>query len=335
MSKTRRQFLRDCSLVGATVASSTMLPNFAMANQKSTRQTLTMYGPPVGPSVTLAHAVETDALSGMVDNLEFSTYRDPDVLRTNFVTKRWELAGTPSYVAANLYNKGLNVRLMNIMTWGLLYIVSTDEHVDSIEDLKGEDIVMPFKGDFPDLVFQYVAKQKGLKVDKDFRINYVGTPFEGLQLLLSGRAKHALLPEPAATAALLKGLKSGKKVNRVISLQDVWGEVTGGPARIPQAGMMISDSLLQEMPDLPSRLNKALERSTRWVVNNPTSAGRLGEAYMALKAPIIERSIPFSNFTLVRAKDIQSELEDFYSILLGLNPAIMGGKLPNDDFYLG
>ncbi len=335
MSKTRRQFLRDCGIVSAIIAGGTMLPSIAMASPKSKRKTLTMYGPPVGPSVTLAHTAQTNGLKGLVDNLEFNTYRNPDVLRTNFVSGRWDLAGTPSYIAANLYNKGMKVRLMNIMTQGLLYIVSTDENVKSIEDLKGQDIVMPFKGDLPDLVFQHIAKVKGMKIDKDFRMNYVGTPFEGLQLLLSGRAKHALLPEPAATAALLKGLKSGQKVNRVINLQEVWGEVTNGPARIPQAGMMISDSLLQEMPDLPAQLNDSLLRSTNWVVNNPTSAGRLGESYMGLKAPIIERSIPFSNFSLDKAKDIQSEIENFYSILLELNPAIVGGKLPDNDFYLG
>lgn len=335
MATTRREFLHNCGFVGATVASSSLIPGMAFADGNKNRKELTMYGPPVGPSVTLAHAAETGAIPSLVENLSFETYRNPDVLRTNFVAGRWELAGTPSYVAANLHNKGLKVRLMNMMTWGLLYVISADENVKTIEDLKGQDIVMPFKADMPDLVFQHVAAKKGMAVDKDYRLNYVSSPFEGLQLLLSGRTKHAVLPEPAATAALLKGLKSAKKMTRVIDLQTAWGEVTGGPARIPQAGMMVSDSLLDEMPDLPDRLNAALTRSTDWVVNNPTSAGRLGETYMALKAPVIERSIPFCNFGLSKAKDIQSEIESFYSILAETNPAIIGGKLPPDDFYLG
>ncbi len=335
MSKSRRAFLRDCGLVGATIAGGSMIPGMAFAQQSKKRKELTMYGPPVGPSVTLAHAAETDALSGLVENLNFTTYRDPDVLRTQFISGRWDLAGTPSYVAANLYNKGLKVRLMNIMTWGLLYIISADGSVKTIEDLKGQDIVMPFKGDMPDLVFQHIAKEKGMTDGKDYRLNYVGTPFEGLQLLLSGRATHAVLPEPAATAALLKGMKAAKKMNRVVSLQQAWGEVTGGAARIPQAGMMISEALLNEMPDLPDRLNASLARSTKWVVNNPTSAGRLGESYLSLKAPVIERSIPYSNFTLEKAKDIQPEIERFFTILAKSNPGIIGGKLPEDEFYLG
>ncbi len=335
MSTTRRQFLRNCGLVGAVTAGSSIIPGMAFAQSGPIRKELTMYGPPVGLSVPLAYAAETSSLSGMVGKLNFDTYRNPDVLRTNFVTNRWELAGTPSYIAANLYNKGLKVRLMNMMTWGLLYIISADETVSTIEDLKGQDVVMPFKGDMPDLVFQHIAKEKGMMVDKDYRLNYVSSPFEGLQLVLSGRAKHAVLPEPAATAAILKGLKSAKKITRVINLQDEWGKVTGGPARIPQAGIMIADSLLDDIPELPDRLNAALKRSTDWAVNNPTSAGRLGEIYMNLKAPIIERSIPFCNLTLEKAKDIQSEIEAFYSILAESNPSIIGGKLPDNDFYLG
>ncbi|WED23916.1 ABC transporter substrate-binding protein [Vibrio sp. JC009] len=335
MSKTRRQFIRDCGLLSATIAAGSLFPGLAFAGQNNSRKALTMYGPPADPSLPLAHAAENNALSGLIDNLGFGVYRDPDVLRTNFVTGRWELAGAPSYVAANLHNKGMNVRLMNIMTWGLLYVISADGSISKIEDLQGQDIIMPYKADMPDLVFQYIAQKKGMVQGKDYRLNYVSTPFEGLQLLLSGRAKHAVLPEPAATAALLKGKKAGKKMARVINLQKSWGEATGGPARIPQAGMMVSDSLLNEMPELPDQFHTALQASTDWVVNNPSDAGRLGEKYMPLKAPVIERSIPHSNFALVKAKDIQQEIEDFFSILAELNPAIIGDKLPGSDFYLG
>jgi NitT/TauT family transport system substrate-binding protein len=335
MSNTRREFLRQCGWVGAAVAGSSLFSGLGYAQEAPKRQALTLYGPPVGPSVTLAHAAKTDVLSGLVGELNFETYRNPDMLRTNIVAGRWELAATPSYVAANLYNKGVPVRLMNIMTWGLLYLISVDENIKRIDDLQGQDIVMPFKGDMPDLVLQHITRQKGMVLGKDYRLNYVSSPFEGLQLLLSGHAKHAVLPEPAATAALLTGLKSAKKMTRVLDLQSVWGEVTGGPSRIPQAGMMVTESLLQDLPDLPQRLNAGLKRSSDWVVNNPTSAGRLGEPYLALKAPVIERSIPFSHLGLDKAKDVKAEIERFYSILAQSNPAIIGGQLPSDDFYLG
>jgi len=331
MNQTRRRFLYNCGLAGAAALAGATLPGAALA---APRRNLTMYGPPAGPSVIQAHLAETGALGDLLGGLDFEVYRNPDILRTGFVSGRWELAVTPSYVAANLHNKGIPVRLMNIMTSGLLYMVSTDPEVSSVQDLAGKSVVMPFKADMPDLVLQHIAAEAGMKAGRDYQLNYVANPFQALQLLLSGRADHAVLPEPAATAAQLRGLKSSRQLHRAIDLQQVWGEVTGGEAAIPQAGMMVSEVLVQAMPELPQRLNQALAESTRWVVNNPASAGSLGEAYLGMKAPVIEKSIPFSNFRLTPAAEGREQIQNFFAILAQGNPAIIGGKLPADDFYL-
>jgi len=46
-----------------------------------------------------------------------------------------------------------------------LEILSKEKSVKSIEDLKGKELVVPWRGDMPDLVLQSVIKQKGLKED--------------------------------------------------------------------------------------------------------------------------------------------------------------------------
>lgn len=327
----RRTFLRQSSLAGAALLASTAVPS---RTGTASRRKLTMYGPPAGPSVILAHLAGSGGLADLVTDLGFETYRNPDMLRTGFVSGPWELAVAPSYVAANLYNKGVPVRLLNIMTWGLLYVISMDAGVSRFEDLRGETLAMPFKADMPDLVFQHVARTKGMQVGSDYRLNYVADPFQGVQMLLSGRARHAVLPEPAATASLLKGRKSGLRVTRAFGLQEAWGEATGGPAAIPQAGTVVGESLVQELPELPAKLNAALERSTRWVVDNPADAGRLAAAHLGVQAPVIERSIPHSNFRLRAAGGAREEIERFYSILAEASPAIIGGKLPDAAFYL-
>ncbi len=331
MKQTRRSFIRQCAAAGATLLAGVAptLPALAATGRK-----LTLHGPPAGPSVILVHVAESNGLADLVSELRFDRYRNPDMVRTGFVTGRWELAATPSYVAANLGNRGVPVRLMNIMTWGLLYVISAREDVAKIEDLRGETVAMPFKADMPDLVFQYIARQKGMKAGSDYQLNYVADPFQGLQMLVSGRVDHVVLPEPAATASLLKGAQSGKRLTRAISLQQSWGEVTGGPAAIPQAGMTVRESLLEEMPGLPARLNAAITRSTEWVVSNPAKAGRLAQAHLGVKAPMIERSIPHGNFRLRTAGAARPEIERFYTILAETNPAIIGGRLPDASFYL-
>ena len=329
MKYTRRSFIRYGAAAGAACFVGMTPALRALAARR-----LTMHGPPAGPSIILAHVADTSGLGGLVSDLRFETYRNPDMVRTGMVTGRWELAATPSYVAANLNNRGVPVRLMNIMTWGLLYVISAHEGVERVEDLRGETVAMPFKADMPDLVFQYIAGEKGMKAGQDYKLNYVADPFQGIQMLVSGRVNHAVLPEPAATASLLKAKGAGKRLVRALSLQKAWGEVTGGPAAIPQAGMTVRDSLLEELPELPARLNAAITKSTEWVARNPAEAGKLSQVHLGLKAPMIQRSIPHCNFRLRAAGAARQEIERFYSILARTNPAIIGGKLPDASFYL-
>ena len=331
MRQARRTFLCQSALAGAALVAGALAPGRTRA---ASRGELAMYGPPAGPSVILAHLAESDGLAETAMKIRFETYRNPDLLRTGFASGPWELAVAPSYVAANLYNKGVPVRLLNIMTWGLLYVVSTDADVSGLEDLRGETLAMPFKGDMPDLVFRHLARSRGMQVGSDYRLNYVADPFQGVQMLLSGRVSHAVLPEPAATASLLRGRKAGHRLVRALSLQESWGEATNGPAAIPQAGTVVRESLLQDLPELPAKLNAAIARSTEWVVDNPADAGRLAAAYLGVQAPVIERSIPHSNFRLRGAADAREEIERFYSVLAEASPAIIGGKLPDASFYI-
>ena len=123
-------------------------------------------------------------------------------------------------------------------------------------------------------------------------------------------------------------------MRRVLSLQDEWGRITGRAPRIPQAGMMIAQSLLDAQPDLIGDLQAEIIRSTAWSVNNPVSASRIGADYMDIKAPVIEKSIPFSNMAADTAHNARADLENFFTVLGGITPQIIGGKLPDDDFYL-
>ncbi len=324
----RRAFLGWMGAAGASAMGISVTTQAAEAGR------LALYGPPAAPSLVLAHIAESGGLGPAYGRVDFSVYRDPDQLRTGFVSGRWDLAGTPTYVAANMANRDVPVHLVNVMTFGLLYLVSRDPAIARFDDLAGKTVAMFFKGDMPDLVCQYIAGSKGMTIGQDLEMRYVATPVEAIQLLLSGRVDHAVLPEPAATGALMRGLKSAQKLHRALDLQEVWAEVTGGPAKIPQAGMMISQRLLERHPDIAADLQHAFDRSAAWVNNNPTSAGRLGEAYMPLKAPVIQQSIGYSNIAPQTAKAARGALEDFYGRLAELNPGLIGGRLPDAGFYL-
>lgn len=329
----RRDFLGVSAVgVGSLAAGGSLLATPAIA--KSDLDTLVIHGPPAGPSIALAHLAQSGALKDHVKKVKFKVWRNPDQLRAGVISGKMAITGTPTYVAANLFNRGIDVRLASVVTWGLLYVMSREGKLASIADLKGQTIVMPYKNDMPDLVFRSMAAKLGMKPGRDFKLQYVGTPPQAMKMMVAGKAKFAVLPEPAATGSQLMGMKNGIGVTRALDLQKEWGRTIGGASKIPQAGMMVSGKLLAERPELVDAFNKAMVTSGRWTRNNPASAAAIGSTYLGLKAPIIERSIPFCNIDVKSGTASRGELQRFFNVLKGMSPAIIGGKLPAAKFYI-
>src|SRR5262249_7144559 len=129
----RRNFLLS---VGAA---SVCLPRGAGAAEP-----LTLWGPPAATSIVLAQAVASGARKEIDASAVFRTWRTPDEMRAGLSSGTMQAVVVPTTAAANLYNRGLSVFLVNIMTRGLLYIVASDR-LGRVEDLAGKRIAVPFR----------------------------------------------------------------------------------------------------------------------------------------------------------------------------------------------
>ena len=226
-SLTRRHTLGGLASLG--LAGSWPLSAFA---QTGKFDKLTISAMPASPSVVIAHLVERGALAAWADKTALDVWRTPDQMRGGVLAGKLDLFGTPSYSCANLRNRGARVRLVNIMTWGLLYLMERGETIQSLADLAGKTVVMSFKNDAPDLIFQILLAKIGLKPGKDITLTYVATPIEASQLLLAGKGDLAVLSEPVATATQMRGLQNGIAVRRALDLTAEYGRVTGRAPRI-------------------------------------------------------------------------------------------------------
>ena len=67
---------------------------------------LHLYGPPAGPSITLAHAVASGALNGIAGSVTFAPWKDPDELRAGLASGTMgDTRQMPPYLAD--YYRGL------------------------------------------------------------------------------------------------------------------------------------------------------------------------------------------------------------------------------------
>jgi NitT/TauT family transport system substrate-binding protein len=321
----RRTFLVSAGAAGAVVM---VRPRPAFSAEP-----LTLWGPPAAPSIMLAQAVSSGALKDIDASATFRTWRTPDEMRAGLSSGKMQAVIVPSNVAANLYNRGLGVHLLNILTRGLLYIVAGEE-ITRIEDLAGKKIGVPFRNDMPDLILHRLLARANLKVGKDIQFEYAGSPPEAMQMLLAGRVNAALLAEPAATATILRAKVSLRRYTRAIDCQKEWAKTIGGNGFIPQAGLVVTRSFMDKVGRQGlETIQNALQAAVTTVIDHPLRAALASATEFGLLSPVVAEAVPYSNLAALPASSVRPDLEKFFSILAEDDPRIIGGKLPDDPFY--
>lgn len=324
----RRRFLECLTAAAGLVA----LP----ARAAAILDRLTVWGMPASPSVVLARAVASGALSKLVGDARFDVWRTADQMRAGVVSGDISLFAAPTYAAANLFNRGAGVRLVNVLTWGLLYVFAGQGvRLERIEDLKGKTLLVGAKNDAPDLLTRFVLKAAGLDPERDVTLSYVGTSAEAVPLLLAGKADAAVLPEPAASAAEIKAKQAGVAVTRALDVTELYAARSGRSAGIPQAGLAVTETFLKAHPDVVAALHAASVEAADWVGVNPKAAAALIADSLKLPAPIVEASLPRFRLKVASAMEARADLEAYFQALMTLSPDIVAGHLPEPAFYWG
>lgn len=295
-----------------------------------------------GPFASVSHPLvlmqNSDAFKDIGKKIEFRVWRNPDELRALALNSDVDFMAVPTNVAANLYNKGVDIKLLNVSIWGILGLVSRDNSLKTLADFKGKEIVMPFKFDMPDIVFEQIAKKQGLNVKQDFKLKYVPSPIDAMQQLVMRRVDHALLAEPAISIALRKTKSFPLKVvapdlYRSVDLQKEWGKAFKVEAKIPQAGMAYLGKS-EGKEQLIEKFLQEYEKALVWYKQNPKEASKIVvKALPMLEEEGLADSINHVNLLSVNAKDAQKDLDFFFDILKDSNPKLIGGKNPDSNFY--
>ncbi|MGD9805275.1 MAG: ABC transporter substrate-binding protein [Hyphomicrobiaceae bacterium] len=334
---TRRHACRLIGVAALAPAAGLIWPGGREAGAQTESQRLpelTLWGPPAGPSITLVHAISAGHLADVAEKVTFKAWRNPDEMRAGLTSGSMQAVVVPTQVAANLFNRGLGVRLVNVMTDGLLYVIARDSSLTSISSLRGKKVAVPFRNDTPEFIFRRLLLANGMKAGPDLTVETTGTPIEAMQLLLAGRIDAAVVPEPAVSAAIARGTLTLKSVSRVMDVQKLWREITKTDFPLPQAGLAVTTALSDKHPDLISRLQAGLVKATAEVIESPTTTTFDVASSLDLPWPILRLSIPWSNLVCRPAKEARPALEAMFSAIAEADASLLGGKLPAAEFYM-
>lgn len=302
------------------------------------RERLVLAGPPASVSNPLIHMVESGALSDVAGKVEFVPWSNPDQLRALAMGGEADFIAAPTNVAANLYNRGVPLTLLNVSVWGILWMVSRNAHCRTLADFKDQEIALPFRADMPDILFTFLAEQQGLDVRKDFRLRYTASPMDAVQLLAMRQVDHALLAEPAVSMVLRKTRSFpmslvAPDLYRSVNLQEEWGRLLSREPRIPQAGMAALGSVRHDQA-LLARFQQAYRQSATWCAGNAQECGKIVAGRFDMLTPdAVADSLGNVPLYYATAEQARPELEHFFQLLLQRQPATVGGKLPDAAFY--
>lgn len=284
-----------------------------------------------GPtSIGMIQLFEENPSLGENIDVEYEVSQSPDLLVSKLVSKEVDFAALPTNVAAKLYNKGAGYELAAVNTWGVLYVMTQGEEIETWEGLKGKKIHSIAKGSTPDVVFRYLLKKNGLDPEKDVTLDYTLGHVELAQAMAGGKVKMAVLPEPFVTMVSMKN----KEATIAMNLQDEWKKVLGNDAKLPQGCLVVREEFAKDHPQVVKNFLEEYEKSIHWVNENEKEAGILVEKHgIGMKAKMAEMAIPRCNIRFEDAKDSKDAVERYFKILQEFSPKDIGGKLPDENFY--
>lgn len=288
-------------------------------------------------SVVTPDGVPSTALSKLIsektqvnDNYEinYTIENTADSLASEVMKGNPDIAIVPSNLAAQAYNKEIGYRLVGTTGWGALYLVSTEGEV-SLEDLKGKEIYNIGKGLTPDIVFKAILDKKGIKED-EVTLSYVGAPTELAPTIITGKAKYAIVPEPALTTII--GKKPEVKV--IGNLNDIWNELFETTKGFPQASIIAKDDIVENNKEFLNDFLIKVSEGIKWVNDNPKEASEAAvKNGSKVEAATIEKSIKNSNISFSKANENKDEYIKYYNVLNSVNNKTIGGKVPNEKFF--
>ncbi|OUQ79107.1 ABC transporter substrate-binding protein [Flavonifractor sp. An100] len=244
----------------------------------------------------------------------------------------YDIATVPSNVAAILYNNEdmrEQIKVISIGNLGLLYILTTDPNINTLEDLKGRTVYSIGEGGPPEFTFDFLLDAAGLADEVNF--SFRPTPFEVLNLLQEEKNAVALLPQPFVEVAKL--LVADLRV--AIDVTEAWNGLnmdTG--AQSVTTVTVVRTAFLEEHEQAVMEYLELSKQSTDYCLAHLEEAAQWTEDYETFLNPEIALdAIPHCSICTVTGEEMKEILSGFLQIIYDLNPDAVGGKMPEDDFY--
>lgn len=280
-------------------------------------------GPTTMGLVNLMSEVESGAKSGY----SFEMQSQPDVIMSELVAGKLDIALLPANVAAVAYNKTKHgVSAIDINTLGVLYCVTGDENIKSVKDLAGKTVLSTGQGASPEYVLNYLLEKNGVT---DCDVQFKSEATEIAALLKQDPAQIAILPQPFVTVVTAQN----DQLKVAFSLTDEWKSVSPD-SKLLTGVTVVRNEVLENRAAEVDQFIADHQASTEKAATDVDATAELVAKYgIIAKAPVAKKALPNCNIVAIAGDEMKTDLAGYLQVLFDANPKSVGGTMPEDDFY--
>ena len=280
-------------------------------------------GPTTMGLVNLMSEVESGEKSGY----SFEMQSQPDVIMSELVSGKLDIALLPANVAAVAYNKtNHGVSVIDINTLGVLYCVTGDESVKSVKDLAGKTVLSTGQGASPEYVLNYLLEKNGVT---DCDVQFKSEATEIAALLKQDPSQIAILPQPFVTVATAQN----DQLKVAFSLTDEWKSVSPDSKLLTGVTVVRNEVLENRAADVDQFIADHQASTEKAGTDVDATAELVAKYGIIAKAPVAKKALPNCNIVAIAGDEMKTDLAGYLQVLFDANPKSVGGTMPEDDFY--
>lgn len=280
-------------------------------------------GPTTMGLVNLMSEVENGAKSGY----SFEMQSQPDVIMSELVSGKLDIALLPANVAAVAYNKtNHGVSAIDINTLGVLYCVTGDESVKSVKDLAGKTVLSTGQGASPEYVLNYLLEKNGVT---DCDVQFKSEATEIAALLKQDPSQIAILPQPFVTVATAQN----DQLKVAFSLTDEWKSVSPDSKLLTGVTVVRNEVLENRAADVDQFIADHQASTEKANTDVDATAELVAKYGIIAKAPVAKKALPNCNIVAIAGDEMKTDLAGYLQVLCDANLKSVGGTMPEDDFY--
>ena len=227
-------------------------------------------------------------------------------------------------ISANVKSKGDVSIISGASQAGAELVKAPGSKIESAKDLDGKTVAIPQIGNTQHLCLLKLLSDNGLKtVEEGGTVTVTAVENADIQNMMDqGNVDAALVPEPWGSTLV----KNGAEI--VLDYNEVYME-----GNYPVAVVVVRNDYLKEHEADVDAFMDAYQASVEFVNSDPDQAAKIIGAHDIIAEEVAKKAIPDCSIVFVEGEEMQTMLSGYLSTLEQQNPEMVGGQLPDDDFY--